>query len=140
MADYVEATERLQSQLEAYPGVLNPAFFDNPISHRDAIATVSALVADQFVAFPEGKVATPDAVVDYLTEWRESLKGACSDEYKALTMGDRGITEGLDRESLNRQPKLIILNGLRLGVSQALRLARSRYDAERHGHRWNKYG
>lgn len=125
MTDFVAQTERLAGKV-ADPVSRN--FFiqqqyangkgeypNNPLTFQESVAFATAIVVDGYLFnLDSGVLQTPDQEIEYLDEWRRSLRDQCSERYQQIMA--EGLTEGLTREDLNRDDRLIILNSIRLGI------------------------
>lgn len=91
-----------------------------PLSFQDSVVFATAVIADNYPGTDRETIPTPEEELQYYQDWRQYLRQRCSERFAALADPERNIVEGLDREALNRNPELLRLNALRLGIGMKI--------------------
>lgn len=130
------ATAKLASRFTHLPGIIveqSHARPDRPVSYQEIMVEITHVVATNFTS-PVGSAAllTPGQEFQQLVTWNRWLRAACSERYADLQDPSKFDSEGLGREALNRDPDLVMLNGIRRGVHRAMKTSQryaERYNA-----------
>jgi hypothetical protein len=111
MIDPTAATEKLVAQFER-PTELLDTLEAKLGSKQAAIAGITGLVASSFAE--RDFVYSIGARAQMLSDWHNHLRSTCSDEYAELR------AKNFSREEANDTERLMVLNGIRIGVRAAM--------------------